>query len=339
MAPAAYFISAHGGEGLAEFRVPAGCTIVIKANPGSYIIREKAAKLMRALYCDPTDVAIRPLEYTQQLVDILGSVLIFQAGDMCPNFRFMFLKKYPRAKGVVQFDPVSGLLPIPQTAVKRRKLCAEMHRADVIKTRMGAAAKDVIPDMFRYSISPTKEEVEAMIEAFEEGTDSDSDSDSEDENEGSEEVTVGDLIEDPEDSPLTPLIRKTLSQILEIQPDGSARRPGIYYNFSCRGGLYTEVYDTVAYGNGSPRVMPDFGNVLPGFSKKTAAKRVEEKKPVSKVTQAARAILLQGIGEAETRRKHLLRGTRFNRPEPAAATQTRKSPRKRSGSRSRSRSR
>jgi hypothetical protein len=311
---ATYYIAGHGGEGDPDGKIvlPAGCTVIARAKPGQFSISKAVMEGAKKIFCEVSDVYMQPLENMKKVVNAFGSVAVYRPGDLCPNFKFKLLVTHWRRNTMI-VAPVAGLIPIPEDPLDRALIC-NAYSAETKRLARTTPAMDVIPDLFQFSVVPTREQVVEMIEEDSDSEDEDEDEDDE-ENENNKNkgvLTIEDVAGD-DDSDLF----VTLSDLLDIQADGSAGRPGIYYNFACRGVAVTDLYN-IEKINGEGFLVPSHGESIPRAGPgPAAAKRL-----------VVRQLLLNTIAEAEGRRKHLIRGTRYNRPPKPKGRKTRRRHRK-----------
>ena len=303
--PVAYFISGHGNEG--EFKkitLPPGCTVIVKSKPGQLSISEVSAAAAKKMFCARNSIFLDPLHNLPQLVDTLGSVAVYSAGEECPNFKFKLLlthytSKKPGQKQKLKVAPVSGLIPIPSTHAKQAALCAAFSKPYSLISPSTEAA-NVLPETYIHSVMPTRAEIETMIAEYwgdeEETAGSKGSAKS-----GTDVVVALEDIEDDEESSLY----VHLSDLLQLREDGTAGRPGIFYNFACRGAGDTDIYETKKGLHGTI-LIPTHGNVIPSIRTIAPGKKGDK-------TRKVRRLLLNAIAEAETKRKHIIRGSRkFN---------------------------
>jgi hypothetical protein len=88
----------------------------------------------------------------------------------------------------------------------------------------------------------------------------------------------------------------TQKDLLDIDKSGNARRPGVYYNFICRSA-------------GKTNINQNYLNTI--VSLKNAKMKQQY-------------LLYKRIAEAETKRKQLLRGTKYNNPVRSKTRKTKK---------------
>ena len=93
--PKAYILGGHGDErhgnehGNEIFTVPPGCIIVVKTYAGSTI---QAYSFLEKGLCSLTPTILKdPITHYDDLERILGSLAIYRAGDICPQFHYSLL--------------------------------------------------------------------------------------------------------------------------------------------------------------------------------------------------------------------------------------------------------
>lgn len=304
--PAAYFISGHGNEGdFKKITLPPGCTVIVRSKPGQLSISEASAAAAKKIFCAKANIYRDPLRNLPQLIDELGSLAVYTAGESCPNFKFKLLLAHYTSKkrGEVQkikIAPVSGLIPIPTSPAKQAALCAAFSKpySNVLPS---VAAEDILPETYVHSVMPTPAEVEEIIAEY--------DSDEEEEEEG-DPVSLKDIEDDEESS-----FYVHLSDLLQLNADGTAGRPGVFYNFACRGAGETDLY-TIKKTNAGIIMIPAHGPTIPNV-RRAAPGRAGDK------TRAVARALRNTIAEAETKRKHLIRTSRRFNPLPRSGSRSR----------------
>lgn len=342
--PDVYYIAGHGGEGgLKKIRLPEGCTVIVRPKPGQYSLSEVVAKLARALFCAKSDVYRHPLENLRDVVNTVGSVAVYTEGELCPNFKFKLLTNYSR-HDYEYISPVSGLIPLPKTEVARKRVCEAFSR-EPSKYKDTVPAIRVLPQHYEHSAFPTEEDVREIIHtySYEDENNNDNSNENNNDNENDEEESNGfnsnenaeesiDLLTVLEDDDSPFFVH--LSDLLDLQPDGTAGRPGIFYNFSCRStrdisGVRIELYDYERlkgegkkgiiypiHGERIPRALPPLEELTENEREKLSEKNMRAYTRKKTASNVIRQLLFNTIAEAEGKRKHLIPGTRFNRPPP-----------------------
>lgn len=107
-----YAICGHGFEPVESIRIPPGCAIVVRSNPGCAMYRDEYDKHLKTLFCDESlsRVLKDPAAHISAIRAAFGSVIVFKEGDVCPNFSFKLLVDFP---DLSQYAQVSGIIPVP----------------------------------------------------------------------------------------------------------------------------------------------------------------------------------------------------------------------------------
>ena len=131
----AYFIGGHGSEGglttenrgnkkikhLDSFIVPKNCVIVSKAHPGEARLGQAMNTNLRNLCFLDEDILKDPIQYSNEIINAVGSVKIFKEGDVCPNYSYTLSSHYPEFfnKNVTQIiGNLSGVLDLENTNIR-----------------------------------------------------------------------------------------------------------------------------------------------------------------------------------------------------------------------------
>jgi hypothetical protein len=257
------------------FIVPGNCMVVVKARPGESTYVDTIVPLVNKVgNLSNQELFKNPLSNTKQLIKELGSVIIYKPGDKCPNYLYSLYSPEDVLGGSNTYISHLGLLKTPlETPVENKNYDDDINRDDTLITHY-------INTVYKESVYPTAEQVlQILLKTHNnsmKGT-----------NEEGRPMTTSDI-------PWTDLINMvkflsiTQKQLLQIGEDGVAKRPGVYYNFVCRTSdiknNYFINYNNLLWQNVNPRI-------------KSALK---SKKFTKKIIQRL-------IGEAETKRKPLIR--------------------------------
>jgi hypothetical protein len=198
------------------FIVPDNCIIVVKMTPGAMAYGHIILPLLNKIgAAESQEIYRNPISNTKELIKELGTVSIYKPGDKCPNFEYsLFFSR----DNLILNTPLShlGLLktPLKNTLGER-----EMKSEDKII--------DTINEIYGESEFPKKEGVNAVIlHNMSESADPNS--------------TLKDMITaDRSNCGLLldyaiKYFSVTQKQLLRIDNNGIAKRPGVYYNFICR---------------------------------------------------------------------------------------------------------
>ena len=107
----AYYISGHGDIVHDTFIVPEGCTIVVKGHSGEKTYNN-TLKYMEKMCTLPMETLINPKIHIHDIIHNFGSVEIYNAGDICPDFVYSLVAYYYKVDNL-RFEGIgSGLLDI-----------------------------------------------------------------------------------------------------------------------------------------------------------------------------------------------------------------------------------
>ncbi len=157
--PPVFMIAGHGAEDDSpKIRVPDGCTLIVRANKGQIT---RANWITRPFRYDKLNDAMAHPEDAHNMAELiraLGSLAVYNAGDMCPNFKYIAFSKWADKDS---FKPdayeftLSGIYRGPFTDYKQEWIwhnyCKAVDEAD-------------LPSLFEGSLYPTSAQVAAHIE-------------------------------------------------------------------------------------------------------------------------------------------------------------------------------
>jgi hypothetical protein len=281
----AYWLSGHGNEPNdgRTFKVPAGCTIVVKAAPGE-ITYSSAHYFQKA--CGMNKQKIKdPLNNINYIIQKFKSVVIYKAGDDCPLFGYSLLACYPTPGESTNYfnycnNMGSGVLNIDNN---NNDYCntSFQTRLENVQTKTSDIIMYII-NLYKNSVFPTSLQIKNDIS----------------------NLTI------PEDSAewiaLTPLEKQNwiLNKIRDYTFDTNQEflcnnYPGVYYNFICRyrGDETYNVY------NRDPTVARNF---LHRYSP-LLGKRTFRVRNMKKRNNKTLRLIGNRIGEAELKRRVLLK--------------------------------
>ena len=237
------------------FIVPDNCLIVVKGRPGELSYSQTMmGQLNKIGAAENQDLYRNPLANKSEIVKQLGSVAIYGPGDTCPNFEYHLLL------GKNDIYPPKEVLPT-HFGLIRTPLTAE------IGLREYDISDDLttsIDEIYAESIIPKAAYVNNNVKR-----------DIPDNEPGEEPHTFEDLVlynESTSGLYITHLKNKftiTQKELLRLDANGVARRPGVYYNFVCRK-IETPYYNRKAY-NFTDKVNPSITSII---SEPAATRRV-----------------------------------------------------------------
>jgi len=203
------------------FIVPDNCLIVVKGRPGEDAYGLAISPLLNKIgHVDNQTLYRDPLSNTKELVEQLGPVSIYRPGDRCPNFEYSLLFSNkdigPTSQGMIS---QLGLLKTPlQKAIGIIRYKPKYNIIETVNHLYGesllpkssTANRLILKDILRRNPSEK------------------------------EPTTFQDLIDYNEAGSglymyyLNNRFTITQKELLKIDENGVARRPGVYYNFVCR---------------------------------------------------------------------------------------------------------
>lgn len=284
----AYIIMGHGRDSDRMIQVPDNCMVVVKYRPAELADALNVFPLWNAVGA-PENVEIYsdPLNHIPEVINQVGDVIIYKPGDLCPNFSYslvwtednFFIDETPNHWGLQKIPLQSPVEMIPnKDEFKIKTFFPELYSGSVIPK--GATVADVAIKLFKIGDDPSVNDCFALSVDV-----------------GRDEFRIKDGL--PPKYPESPFTQFKLSflytqeQLFRLNSEGIAKRPGVYYNFVCR-------------------QVPkrEFGRNPNG----THTNIINKYSSLLQTPKLTRGLLEKRIGEAETKRKQLLRGTKYNTP-------------------------
>ena len=254
------------------FIVPKNCMIVVKARPGEITYGKTIyRRLNKVGDAANQDLFRNPLSNTKDVVKQLGTVMIYKPGDKCPNYRYTFYS--PNDVLGKSYPSHAGLLKTPLVTPLEPKDWAKDMDPDT------TPIDEYIHTVYNESVYPTPDLViDTLVKIHDESMKGTS--------EEGRPMTTSDIPWTDPDT-IIKFLTITQKQLLQIGSDGEANRPGVYYNFVCRVTPFEHEY----------------------FIKDTTGKQVFNPSIQSVIGQkkSTRKVIHRLIGEAETKRKSLIR--------------------------------
>jgi hypothetical protein len=271
----AYAVVAHSSHDNSNFKVPPGVTIIMKRKVGQ--TTDARGDILKLL-CDRTGLFTNPDGRESQIVDQLGSVAFYQTGSDISNVNLTFFVDQKKG-GILEFMPFAGVIPIGGASA--RVGCREI-KGTLIKVEPTAPPDFIVPDMYELSVYPLRSQVEEVLSQL------------------PPSITMNGLVNAPKTHPFKRVVRTNLETLV------STLGPGIYYMTTCRSKKSVQPYVVNATSNWAHDTYRfHLRNNLQSIS------MARSHFPAS--AAATRPYLLSAIGEAETRRKHAIPGSRFSR--------------------------
>jgi hypothetical protein len=292
----AYIIVGHGKNSDSTFIVPDNCIVVVKARPGEAIHSKSLYPyLNKIVNPENADIMRDPLHHTRELIEKLDDFVLYKPGDKCPNFIYRMFS----------FDDINmgtanrfGLIKAPILEPIRELHSKKTKILDIIKGDF----KSTITNMYSDSVYPT---TDAILKSIYKQFPSLSENPTIGEVRSKESERWDENVErtGKNDSP-----SPVEDEFIITQEELCKQYKGVFYNFVCRGisGIY--------YGK-FPLPMGEF-NIVNNVT------NLRKAKPL------VRNVLKNRIGNAETKRKQLLRNTKYNRPSEGGGSRKRKTRRR-----------
>jgi len=254
------------------FIVPDNCMIVVKTRPGEITYSNTILPLLNKVGDASNQELFRnPVSNTKEVVTQLGSVMIYRPGEKCPNYRYTFFS--PNDILRKKYNSHLGLLKTPLVTPLESKDWTEDINPDT------TPISDYVHTVYGESVYPKSDLVlETLVKEHDESMKGTNE-------EGRPMITSDIPWTDPH--PIERFLTITQKELLQIGEDGVAKRPGVYYNFVCRETLFKHRY----------------------YIKNASDKQVFNPNIQSTIAQnkRTRKVINRLIGEAETKRKPLIR--------------------------------
>jgi hypothetical protein len=317
----AYAILAHGGEGHDTFTVPDNCIIVVKSKPGMLEPQQLYEKNLAPLITstkETVEIYKNPLNHIPKIIEDFGSVAIFKPGDKCPNFIYDFQEEIIEKGDTYVSQCTFGTLKLPLPEEERNLDIIKFQNILEVLTQF-TGIYDNIPtlnDYFKYTLRLS---TVPKLKDFR----------------TKEHVSSGFVKAPIMFLNMGPILSMTQTQLLDIDGSGKARRPGVYYNFACRN-LDSELYKPYSINVPDPnnpgklKVKYPMNRNEPAMVLQNWVLNTKSKEPGvnnANIHSMRHELLKRAVGEAETKRKQYIRGSKYNMPFApggAAAASTRK---------------
>lgn len=254
------------------FIVPENCMIVVKSRPGEKAYANTVVPFVNKVGdVSKQELFRNPLSNTKQLLKELGSVIVYKPGDKCPNYVYSLYSP----EDIMQDTYIShlGLLKTPlEIPFENKKFNDDINQDNTL-------VSDYINTIYKESVYPTAEQtLQILLKSHNDamkGT-----------NEDGRKMVTSDI-------PWTDMggmikfFSITQKELLQIE-GGVAKRPGVYYNFICRENKEIGHNYFIHSNNLRQNINPRIKSALTG-------------------KKGTRNIIGRLIGEAETKRKPLIR--------------------------------
>lgn len=255
------------------FIVPDNCMVVVKSRPGEIAYLNTVVPLVNKVGDVSKQELFRsPLSNTKQLIKELGSVIVYKPGDKCPNYLYSLYSP----EDIMQETYMShlGLLKTPlQNPFESKNYNDVINQDDTL-------VSDFINTIYKESVYPTAEQTLQILLTSHNNS-----------MRGTKENGRPMFTSDIPWTDMGGMVKFfsiTQKQLLQIGEDGIAKRPGVYYNFVCREIKEKKHNYFINSNNLRQNINP---NIQSALNKK----------------KATRNVIKRIIGEAETKRKPLIR--------------------------------
>jgi hypothetical protein len=162
------------------FTVPPGCTIVVHKHP--YELSHEFYDMTNKLLSLPKDVINNPVQHKYEIIKKLGSVVFYEEGEECPYFKYQTLTCFPSEQPYIQCygkigSGVNNLMEMkdefhrPNVNQEKKSKYKDTTinydnlylSQDGIHTLKMNEVIDLLSDMYRFSVYPTRADVSAYI--------------------------------------------------------------------------------------------------------------------------------------------------------------------------------
>jgi hypothetical protein len=255
------------------FIVPDDCMVIVKYRPGEKAYPDLIAPFINKVGdVSKQDLFRNPLSNTKQLIQELGSVIVYKPGERCPNFLYSLY-----APDDLRNDTYLSHLGLLKTPLDT-PFEAKEHNDDINPDT--TPITQYINTVYNESVFPTADQVlSKVLQVYNDllqGSNL----------EGVPLITS--YIPSLDPIGLQRFFSITQKQLLQINDDGKADRPGVYYNFVCRATRQFRHNYFINSNNLRQNVNPNVKSL-----------RTENTRE--------RLIIKRLIGEAEFKRKPLIR--------------------------------
>jgi hypothetical protein len=168
----AYYIMGHGDITHETFIVPENCIVVVKVEEGESFYQTD--KYFPIIYNMNLSILTDPIKKRAELVKALGTVAIYHPGATCPNFRYSVIDTVKAGEQPVLSEFGSGVTNISLYKRDQHKCTLTgsvmnntLSTFTGIKSRKNSEEiKKFIVDAYQYSIYPTQQDVETIIDTL-----------------------------------------------------------------------------------------------------------------------------------------------------------------------------
>jgi hypothetical protein len=163
-----------------SFKVPPGCTIVVHKHP--YELSYEYHAMTKKLLSLPKEVINNPVQHKYEIINKLGSVVFYEAGEQCPYFEYQTLSCFPSEQPYTKCYGMLGSGVNNLMAMKDqydRTNISEIRKmrykdtlinydnldltSDTLKEFSFDEIIELLSYMYRYSVYPTQAQVVTYI--------------------------------------------------------------------------------------------------------------------------------------------------------------------------------
>ena len=316
----AYLIAGHGSEPApgekpeepsriydptkptpSRFVVPDGCTIIVHKQPYEWAEDHIYKRAARALMLLPEEVLTHPSDHSDDIIEAIGSIAIYHAGDVCSNFGYTTQSCFPETNSCdgTFGSGVNNLLHMKE-AFSRNGMSQYRYKGLTLDPFSLSSSSlqsfdshdiaDLVSHMYRFSIYPTQDDISTYITKKQGWVHQDRFLDKIVRNYGSYQGKIIEAI-------LQGIKQQPISN--PTQQELCHTFPGVYYNLVCR---FTEGTYNIDMNNNQLQKSQTLRNTLRFSNSNTRPKKVK-----NRTVRLLQARLL----EAELhRKKHLKKFTK-----------------------------
>ena len=150
-----YGIGGHGGQLNDTFIVPKGCKIVTHIHYGDVSWSDEVSLQFGLLSMLSDDILYTPEIHSSRIIDKIGSIAIYTEGQSCPNFSYQLNACFNKS---VCNSMYSGIIPIKYYSLGDY-MPFRTYNEFIQNAKKVRDIIDIVADMYRYSIYPTRQEI------------------------------------------------------------------------------------------------------------------------------------------------------------------------------------
>jgi hypothetical protein len=179
-----FFIAGHGMETPGTFQLSGECDVVVKKNTCEVAFESDFHRAMEGLLSLPEEMALHPIQYSNQITQRMGSVMVYSRNhpringmeSSCVKFIYhlmmMHFREDARSKYIEIHDDIgSGVIDLARWKAARtyfgppRLLVVRERLPGMEPTAFCGTAENIemIGDLYQHSIFPTRDVVETYL--------------------------------------------------------------------------------------------------------------------------------------------------------------------------------